>query len=127
MRRVARTEFRLWPVLLMLAMLLSLATPHARLAVAQGEPVDEAADCLPEVEPNDQPVDALVLPDVAVCVAGDNQGADQDLVTWTVDEAAAVRRWSIEATGVPGHTVLLEVYWVTFDDAGTVVSAEKLL
>src|SRR5262245_17396757 len=119
MRRAVRAEFRLWPAVVVLALLLSLATPPTRIAGAQGGSDDEAAGCLPEAEPNDQPADALALPDIEACVSGDNSGGDQDLVSWNVDEAAAGRRWSIEATGIPGVAVLLEVYQVVFDDAGT--------
>nr|MBA2248414.1 hypothetical protein [Chloroflexia bacterium] len=87
---------------------------------AQGTPIADPS-CVAEAEPNDQPPDAMRLPDTTACVAGDNPGGDQDLVTWTVDAVASAQLWDISATGIPGQAVSVNVYPLDPDAAeGTV-------
>ncbi|MEJ7762089.1 MAG: hypothetical protein WKF80_04790, partial [Thermomicrobiales bacterium] len=86
-----------------------LLVPVAIVAQTPGTPT-AASDCIPEMEPNDQPPDAMRLPATTACVAGDNTGPDQDVVRWTLDEAGAALAWDISATGIPGQAVSVNVY-----------------
>ncbi len=85
-----------------------------------------ATDCIVSIEPNDEAPDAQDLPATESCVTADHDNGTQDVFNWTVGQAEAGRRWSIAVSSVPGQAVTLQVYRVELDDAGTVLSAEKL-
>src|SRR5215217_324966 len=73
--------------------------------------------CAAEQEPNDDPAAANPIADAA-CVDGALDGSDKDAFAWTVSQASARQRWTLELEGAPNQKTVVGIFRLDVDGAG---------
>ena len=93
------------------SLVLALAAVLALPAVSPGT-VSGQAECIADVEPNDDPASAQLLVG-AGCFEGTLPDGDQDLALWEVTSDDAATRWIVSLEGPRRSLTLLQVFPIT--------------
>jgi hypothetical protein len=125
MKHLRNRAFARALTLILIMSIVATATPAAIAQPSTPEP--GGSSCVVTTEPNDQPDTATNLGSGAACGSGQYPGGGQDLFRWTVTDAETSSRWSFALTPIAGQVGLIEIYDVEVDDAGTILSATKLV